>query len=162
MTPRGPGGGLGFLELKIPPPLVALLLALAMGAFAGLGPALPWPEGTRRGVALALAALGAGFDFAGLIAFLRHRTTINPLTPRKTSALVTTGVYRITRNPMYVGLLLFLTAWAVWLGAAWPLLAPLGFVAYITRFQIRPEERALTALFGDDFTTYTTRVRRWL
>lgn len=150
------------LELKIPPPVVALLLALAMWQLAALGPALPWPEGTRRGVALALALLGASFDFAGLIAFLRRHTTINPLAPRKTTALVTTGIYRFTRNPMYVGLVMFLTAWAVWLGAAWPLLGPVVFVLYITRFQIQPEERALAGLFGEAYTAYTRRVRRWI
>jgi protein-S-isoprenylcysteine O-methyltransferase Ste14 len=150
------------LELKIPPPVVALLLALAMWQLAALGPALPWPEGTRRGVALALALLGASFDFAGLIAFLRRHTTINPLAPRKTTALVTTGIYRFTRNPMYVGLVMFLTAWAVWLGAAWPLLGPVVFVLYITRFQIQPEERVLTTLFCEAYTAYTRRVRRWI
>ncbi|MDO9291201.1 MAG: isoprenylcysteine carboxylmethyltransferase family protein, partial [Hydrogenophaga sp.] len=78
------------LELKIPPPVVALLLALTMWQLAALGPALPWLEGTRGGVALALALVGASFDFMGLIAFLRRHTTINPLAPRKTTALVTT------------------------------------------------------------------------
>lgn len=150
------------LELKIPPPVVALLLALAMWALAALGPALPWPEGIRRAVALVLALVGASFDFMGLIAFLRRHTTINPLAPRKTTALVTTGVYRFTRNPMYVGLVMFLAAWAVWLGAAWPLLGPVVFVLYITRFQIQPEERVLTTLFGEAYTAYTRRVRRWL
>lgn len=150
------------LELKIPPPVVALLLALAMWALAALGPALPWPEGIHRAVALVLALVGASFDFMGLIAFLRRHTTINPLAPRKTTALVTTGIYRFTRNPMYVGLVMFLTAWAVWLGAAWPLLGPVVFVLYITRFQIRPEERVLTTLFGEAYTGYTQRVRRWV
>ncbi|MBE0589127.1 MAG: protein-S-isoprenylcysteine methyltransferase [Betaproteobacteria bacterium HGW-Betaproteobacteria-9] len=150
------------LELKIPPPVVALLLALAMWQLAALWPTLPWPEGIRGGVALVLALVGASFDFMGLIAFLRRHTTINPLAPRKTTALVTTGVYRITRNPMYVGLVMFLTAWAIYLGAAWPLLGPVAFVLYITRFQIQPEERVLTTLFGEAYTAYTRRVRRWL
>jgi len=150
------------LELKIPPPVVALLLALAMWALAALGPTLPWSEGTRRVVALALALVGASFDFMGLIAFVRRHTTVNPLRPANTSALVTNGIYRITRNPMYVGLVMFLTAWAVYLGAAWPLLGPVVFVLYITRFQIRPEERVLTTLFGEAYTDYTRRVRRWL
>ncbi len=150
------------LELKIPPPIVALLLGGIMWLLAALGPALPWPPDTRRWVALALALAGASFDLSGLVAFVRRHTTINPLAPRKTTALVTTGVYRITRNPMYLGLALFLTAWAVWLSATWPLLGSVVFVAYITRFQILPEERTLTALFGQPYRDYTRRVRRWL
>ncbi len=150
------------LELKIPPPVVALLLALAMWALVALGPALPWPEGIRRVVALVLALVGASFDFMGLVAFLRRHTTINPLRPANASALVTSGIYRVTRNPMYVGLVSFLTAWAVWLGAWLAFAGPVVFVLYITRFQIQPEERVLTTLFGDTYTAYTRRVRRWL
>ncbi|MBQ0921907.1 isoprenylcysteine carboxylmethyltransferase family protein [Hydrogenophaga aromaticivorans] len=150
------------LELKIPPPVVALLLALAMWALVALGPALPWPEGIRRVVALVLALVGASFDFMGLVAFLRRHTTINPLRPANASALVTSGIYRVTRNPMYVGLVCFLTAWAVWLGAWLAFAGPVVFVLYITRFQIQPEERVLTTLFGDTYTAYTRRVRRWL
>ena len=150
------------LELKIPPPIVALLVGVIMWQLATLGPALPWPQDTRRWLAPVLALAGAGFDFSGLVAFVRRHTTINPLAPRKTTALVTSGVYRITRNPMYLGLALLLTAWAVWLSAAWALLGPLVFVAYITRFQILPEERALSALFGQPYRDYTRRVRRWL
>jgi len=151
-----------WLELKVPPPVVALLLAGLMWLLAGLGPALPWPESTRRWLSMALALGGAGFDLSGLITFLRHHTTINPLAPRKTTALVTSGVYRVTRNPMYLGLELVLTAWAVWLGAAWALLGPVLFITYITRYQILPEERALTALFGRTYRDYTRRVRRWI
>ena len=151
-----------WLELKLPPPLVGLLSAVAMWFLAALGPALAVPEAARLWLALAIAGVGLGIDLAGLIAFVRRHTTVNPLKPANASALVTSGVYRITRNPMYLGMACLLTAWAVWLNALWPWLGPLGFVLYITRFQIRPEERVLTALFGEAYTQYTRRVRRWL
>ena len=109
-----------------------------------------------------LVIAGVSFDLLGLIAFLRMKTTINPLQPGKASALVTGGVYRITRNPMYVGMALLLTAWAVHLAALWPLLGPVFFVLYINRFQIAPEERVLKELFGEEYVAYTARVRRWL
>lgn len=150
------------LELKIPPPVVALLLGTVMWWLAPMGPATPWPEAMRIGLAVPLALLGLSLDFSGLVAFVRRHTTINPLSPRKSTALVTTGVYRFTRNPMYLGMACLLTAWAVWLGALLPFAAPVLFVLFITRFQIRPEERVLAQLFGQSYTDYTRRVRRWL
>jgi protein-S-isoprenylcysteine O-methyltransferase Ste14 len=150
------------LELKIPPPLVALLLGAPMAWAALHGPALALPTAWRWGLVCLLVGVGGSFDLAGLLAFRRQRTTVNPLRPENTAALVTSGVYRITRNPMYLGLALLLLAWAVWLDAWLALLGPAVFVAYITRFQIRPEERVLATRFGHDFNDYTRRVRRWL
>ena len=152
------------LELKIPPPLVAAAVAGCMYAVAVLLPApvLALPPGVRVGMALALAAVGAGFDVAGLWAFRKARTTVNPLTPHRSVAVVSTGVYRFTRNPMYLGLALILLGLAVYLASPWALLGPLVFAAYITRFQIVPEERALQARFGAAYTAYRARVRRWL
>lgn len=153
---------MNWLELKVPPPVVALLVAAAMWWLAPLGPQFDGAGTPRLWLVLGLVVVGACFDMTGLITFLRRHTTINPLKPANTSALVTSGIYRVTRNPMYVGLVLFLSAWAVWLGAFWPWLGPVVFVLYITRFQIRPEERVLTTLFGEAYTDYTRRVRRWL
>lgn len=150
------------LELKLPPPLVALLLACLAWWLAPLGPGIAWPPALRLGLAAGLALVGLSLDLSGVLAFVRRRTTISPLSPRKSSALVTTGVYRFTRNPMYLGMACLLSAWALWLGALLPWLAPVLFVAYITRFQIRPEERVLTGLFGRPYTDYCQRVRRWL
>lgn len=150
-----------FLEHRIPPPLVGLITAVLMWWGSGM-PALHWPGGLRGGVVALLLAAGAGFDLAGLLSFRASRTTINPLRPEKASALVTGGVYRVTRNSMYVGMACLLTAWALVL-SDWPaLLGPAGFVLYITRFQIRPEERALQGLFGEEYRAYMVRVRRWL
>jgi protein-S-isoprenylcysteine O-methyltransferase Ste14 len=151
-----------WLELKVPPPVVALLLGAAAWWLAPQGPAMAWPDGVRQGLAAALLLTGVSLDFSGLVAFVRRHTTINPLRPRRSTALVTGGVYRFTRNPMYLGLAVLLSAWAVWLAALLPWLAPLAFVFYITRFQIQPEERVLSQLFGPPYTDYTRRVRRWL
>ena len=151
-----------WLELKIPPPVVALLLGAAMWWLAPMGPATPWPEAMRIGLAVPLALLGLSLDFSGLVAFVRRHTTINPLSPLRSTALVTSGVYRWTRNPMYLGLACLLTGWAVWLGAWFAFAGPVLFVLYITRFQIRPEERVLSQLFGSAYTDYTRRVRRWI
>ena len=99
---------------------------------------------------------------AGIASFRQAQTTVNPLKPDTATALVTSGVYGYTRNPMYLGMLAVLLAWAVFLASPAALAGVLGFWWYIGRFQIRPEERALAALFGSSFSDYTSRVRRWL
>jgi protein-S-isoprenylcysteine O-methyltransferase Ste14 len=150
------------LELKIPPPAVGLLVAGAMWWVSRYGVLQAVPPGWRIVAALVIAVIGAAFDVAGIIAFARAKTTVNPMKPEKSAALVSSGVYRITRNPMYVGMALILLAWAVFLASPWALFGPLVFAAYITRFQIRPEERVLAARFGAEFAGYQARVRRWL
>lgn len=150
-----------WLEHKIPPPLVAALAGVAMWftaqASGGVTDSAP-----RTAAAVLLALVGLAFDVAGLHAFRRARTTVNPLRPGGASALVVGGVYRATRNPMYVGLALLLLAWTVYLGAPLALLGVAAFVAYITRFQIVSEERVLAQKFGPEFGAYRSRVRRWL
>lgn len=150
------------LEVKVPPPVVAAVIAIAMWGTSRFAPLLH-PSSTLRFTATAVMALiGIGFSIAGVAAFRRARTTVNPTTPERASSLVSSGVFRITRNPMYVGLAWTLAAWAVFLSSAWALLGLVAFVFYMGRFQIAPEERALAKLFGDEYTSYRARVRRWL
>lgn len=151
------------LEHRIPPPVVALLTALAMWLVTRLPTPLPLflPFAARIAVAMVLATLGVAFAVAGVLAFRAARTTVNPITPEAATALVRTGVYRLTRNPMYLGLLLCLTAWAVWLTNLLSFCVLPAFVAYMNRFQIGPEERALRARFGREFEEFAARVRRW-
>jgi protein-S-isoprenylcysteine O-methyltransferase Ste14 len=149
------------LELKVPPPVVALLVALAMWGLARLAPLAGEPS-SRAVVALALAALGVAFSVSGAIAFRRAKTTKNPMKPQAASSLVVSGVYKLTRNPMYLGLSLVLLGWAVFLWSVWALLGLVVFITYISRFQIAPEERILTTLFGSEYSAYKAKVRRWL
>jgi protein-S-isoprenylcysteine O-methyltransferase Ste14 len=120
------------------------------------------PSALRLGSAIAIALVGVAFSVAGVLAFRRARTTLDPTRPEQASSLVNSGVYRVTRNPMYVGLACVLVAWAVFLSSAWALLGPVAYVLYIGRFQIEPEERALATLFGSEYANYQARVRRWL
>lgn len=150
---------------KIPPPVIDAACAALMWQLARSVPAGQlWPPGGGAWVwaaALALAAAGGTLALAGVWAFARSRTTVNPLAPQRARALVTGGVYRYTRNPMYLGMLLALAGWAVWLGNAAALLALPLFVAVLNTLQIRPEEAALRARFGADYARYAQRVRRW-
>ncbi len=150
------------LELKVPPPAIALFVAAAMWAISRSAPSLQVPTGIRLLLALTVLLVGIGFSVAGVLSFRRANTTLNPTKPQSTSSLVVSGIYRVSRNPMYLGLLLVLIALAIFLSSIWALLGPAAFVLYIGRFQIAPEERALTALFGAEYTVYRSRVRRWL
>lgn len=153
---------MSWLETRVPPPFLLLAIAAAMGAAAYFAPpsAVPWPA---RAVGAAILFAVAGFFAPRAIrTFRRVGTTVDPMNPEQASTLVTTGVYARTRNPMYLSLALLLTSWATWLGRWAPFLGPVVFVLYITRFQIRAEERALAARFGDDYSRYRGAVRRWL
>ena len=150
------------LELKVPPPVAALLVGFLMWLISRLAPSIDVPALARLWFAPAIAIIGVAFSASGAIAFTRAKTTTNPMKPQAASSLVACGPYKITRNPMYVGLTLILAAWAIFLWSGWALVGPLIFAAYIHRFQIAPEERALLALFGAEYSEYQGRVRRWL
>ena len=151
------------LENRIPPPFVALAAALLMWLASLLHPVVQRaPVTWRATLAIVIAAIGFAFSVAGMRAFHQARTTMNPFAPDTASSLVTGGVYRLTRNPMYLGLLLDLLAWAVFLWDPLALAVLPLFVLYIHRFQIVSEERALSSLFGAEYAAYQQLVRRWL
>lgn len=153
--------GMQWLELKIPPLLVGFVFAGVMLGVAYCAPGLSFTLAGSPAIALALGALGGSVALAGVIAFRRKRTTINPLTPSAASYVVSSGIYSVSRNPMYLGFLLALAGWAVYLSNIGAVLLLPGFVAYMTEYQIKPEERALLAKFGSEFAQYISRVRRW-
>jgi len=150
------------LELKVPPPIVALVLALLMWMTPAVAGLVQIPYPARVLCAVVLVCIGQGIGIAGVFAFRRAKTTENPINASLASSLVTQGVYRYTRNPMYLGFLLTLLAWAMFLANPFAVLWVVVFVLYITRFQIIPEERALTSLFGAEYEAYKGRVRRWI
>lgn len=150
------------LECLIPPPVVFAFCAAAMWGVAQYFEPISLPQPWAEWAMFGLIAAGVLLDFSSIMEFLKERTTINPIRIEKATALVTTGFYRITRNPMYSGLALWLGAFAIYL-QVWES-APLivVFMLYITRFQIIPEERMMSKQFGDRYLAYTHQVRRWL
>jgi protein-S-isoprenylcysteine O-methyltransferase Ste14 len=150
------------LETKVPPPVVTLLVAGLMWLAARWLP-FPAPAGPARLFAGALIfGAGLGLELACGMTLVLARTTVNPLRPRSSRELVIGGVYRLTRNPIYLADLTMLVAWSVYLWNPAALVLTSAFVLYIDRFQIRAEERALTELFGDGYREYSARTRRWL
>ena len=149
------------LQLKIPPPVVTLLFAGAIWLVARTG-LVRFSLSGQGWIAALLFGIGLAVAASGIYAFGRAQTTVSPTRPEGASQLVTGDAYRLTRNPMYLGMALWLAAWAVLLGSFPSLVFIPLFVLYLNRFQIAPEERVLVQKFGDTYRTYQTRVRRWL
>ena len=153
---------MSWLELRVPPPLVLGLCALLMWLVARAAPIADFPL-PARGILSAAVAIAAAVLFgAAIVQFVRARTTVNPMQPDSASALIVEGVFRLSRNPIYLADLGLLAAWALWLANAAALAVLPLFVAYLNRFQIAPEERALEKRFGAAFAEYRRGVRRWL
>ena len=133
-----------------------------MWLLAWLAPGADFPVPGRPLVASSVLLVAGLVGMAGVRAFARAQTTVNPLRPENASQLVTHGIYRYSRNPMYLALLLALVAWGILLGNAVALLVLPAFVIAMNRLQILPEERALVERFGGAFRAYQREVRRWL
>ena len=151
-----------WLEHRVPPPVVLAVFAGGTVLSARLWPGASVRVPGQDLVAVLLVVCGISVIAVSILQFWRARTTVNPLKPDAASALVDQGIFGWTRNPMYLGMALGLSALAIWLGHAAGPVWLAGFIAYINVFQIVPEERALRAKFGAAFDAYAVRVRRWL
>ncbi|GGY46348.1 methyltransferase family protein [Parvularcula lutaonensis] len=153
------------MSKPILPPPVWFLLSL-LGVWSVSGPfaieALDFESPLDGRVAQGLAMLGLALGLVAIAQFLHRKTTVHPMHPEEASALVTGGIYRLTRNPMYVCMLLILLAAVLHFGNWLGLVPVTVFVLVIQLTQILPEERALADKFGDDYRAYKARVPRWL
>ncbi len=148
--------------IRVPPlalvVILAVLMALAARAWPGLGGAFP----LRRMLAAGLAIVGVTACVLGVADFRRQGTTVHPLRPDAAASLVVSGIYAKSRNPMYLGMVMLLAAWAVWLAHPVSAAGPAILAAWLHFVQIPFEERALHARFGASFEKYAREVRRWL
>jgi protein-S-isoprenylcysteine O-methyltransferase Ste14 len=146
------------LENRIPPVLIVLVFGAAMFPFGTDAPAHP----IRLAVVFALLGVAGVLLLPAVRAFRKAKTTVNPIQIDQAASLVTGGIYGITRNPMYLGMVLILAAWATWLGGIVVWLGAVALLLWLDRFQIKPEERAMAARFGTEYIAYCARTRRWL
>lgn len=144
-------------HIPVPPPLIFVFCALLMKF---LPPVLQFPSSLW--LVIVFDGMGCAIGAASVLQFLLAKTTLNPFQLETASQLVTGGVYRLSRNPMYLSLVFILLAWMLYLGSFSALLGVVLFIWYITKFQIKPEEEGLKHLFGDAFIAYCQRTRRWL
>ena len=150
------------LDLRVPPLALVAICAFAMWAIARW---LPFGALSFVGAQWAAGVLvlsGIAISFAGVLAFRQHATTVNPMTPESSTTVVRSGIYRRTRNPMYLGFAFALLGWGIYLGQTSALLMLIPFVLWLSRYQIVPEERALRGHFGADYEDYCRAVRRWI
>jgi len=149
------------LELKVHPPIVLLFsLGLAYVCSRYL-PVVAMPS-IFSSLYWYIGATGVLVSLSGIWEFRKAKTTIDPTTPEKASHLVSGGVYRVTRNPMYLGMLFIILAAIFKFGNYYGFIALPFFILYITQFQIKPEERIIEGIFGDEYVHYKSKVRRWL
>jgi len=151
-----------FFENRIPPPLVAIIFAAGMWELSKFTSILMLTATVKYSLIISFVFIGIFFALSGAVSFRLAKTTVNPLKPDTASALVTSGIYQFTRNPMYVGFVAFLFAWASFLGSVWAVALIAVYIAFIQRFQVIPEERALTNIFKSEFVEYKAQVRPWL
>ena len=149
------------MELRIPPALVFIVFGGLMWVLDTFSPVGDFEFFGRIWLAGILIFLALLVGTIALIQFFLSRTSADPLHPEKSSKLVKTGIYEISRNPMYLALLLLLLALGLYLGNAFNTLTAAGFVYYINAFQIKPEEKHLQKIFGGEYKQYCTQVRRW-
>lgn len=150
------------LEHRIPPPIVGIVAGVIAWLCAHFGPEVGLSSRVGMMAAVVVSVAGLVIGLSGVRSFRRVGTTLSPLKPADASSLVEIGIYRHTRNPMYLGLVLMLLAWAFALASPMALVGPVLFVIWMTRFQIIPEERVLSRLFGSQYVAYCARVRRWI
>jgi len=153
---------LSLFELKISPVMLTIILAVLMWLMARVTEGYSIAPALRFGAMFSLFTAGTALAVAGILEFRKARTTVNPWRPHASSELVINGIYRWTRNPMYLALQLALVGWGLGLANLYSLLLGFVFVPYMNRFQIQPEENALTRTYGREFRDYCLRVRRWL
>ena len=150
------------MALKFPPLLQFIVSLLFIRLLAEWLPTVDSAETGRYLLASLLMMLAFAIGGAGIASFHQAQTTIDPRYPHRSCSLVTSGIYRLSRNPMYLGLVMLQIAYCLYLGSAFGLLVVAGFVLAMNRLQIGPEERALEESFGDEYRRYKAEVRRWL
>ncbi|HLQ85896.1 MAG TPA: isoprenylcysteine carboxylmethyltransferase family protein [Salinisphaeraceae bacterium] len=151
-----------FLEHKIPPPVVTIVAIVLMWLLARATPLFRMDNPFRYELAIVLILLGVLVSFLGMREFTRHAASSDPRHPDRTDVLVTSGIYRRTRNPMYLGLAIALCGIAWYLSNLLTVIVIGAFMIYLTYFQILPEERVLASKFGEPGAAYLQRVRRWI
>lgn len=151
-----------FFEMRIPPVGVFLIAVILMVVLQRSAFTIEIELLYRMIIIAPLALFGAYMALMGVVEFKNAQTTVNPFKPENATKLLTTGVYSWSRNPMYLGLLCYLLALFVYFAAPIALVGPALFMIYMNRFQIYPEERYLTQLFGEEYVSYSAKVNRWI
>ena len=148
-----------YLNTKIPPPIVTLLCSGIIYLFESQ---IEYSEPDLKAVGIIFLILGLIIIFSAVLKFIKTKTTVDPTRPHKTSNLVINGIYKITRNPMYLGMLFLIMAYAIYNNNVMGCIIIPIFIFYINKFQIEPEEIEMRKKFGESFENYFKKLNRWL
>ena len=148
------------MKTKIPPPIIALMCITINYLSTHFINPFKFPNIEIIGVFILLAGLVTAF--LGYLLFKKYKTTVNPINPEETTILVTTGIFSITRNPMYLGLFFVICSTVLFFGSWFGIIILMFFVWYINKFQIIPEEETMKKKFGNKYNEYKKNVRRWI
>ncbi len=149
------------MDLKVIPVVQVLIAVILMLIISKLLPSLTLSLPAHTIIALLGLFIAITVGIAAVISFNKHKTTVNPTKPETSSTIVSSGIYSFSRNPMYLAMLIALVSLAYYLQHLASLPIILIFIGYMTRFQIIPEEKMLTKLFGQQYIDYQVKVRRW-
>jgi len=145
---------------KIPPPIVTLFFGLCIYLSKSFFPEFSFS--ILSSLSIISFIVGISVLVTAIISFKNHETTINPISIEKASSLVVTGVFKYSRNPMYLGMFLILLSISFKFNLIGGIVLTMLFAGYITKFQIIPEEIVMNKLFGDEFEKYKNKTRRWI
>ena len=145
---------------RIPPPIVTFICGVSI--YFSKSFFNQFLNFSNNGISLFLLILGLIIFISAVRSFREQKTTVNPLKPKQASSLVTSGIFRFSRNPMYLGMLIILLSISFKFNLLGGIIISLLFFIFITKFQIFPEEEAMNELFGDKFTQYSNTTRRWI
>lgn len=150
------------LEAKIPPAMLFILAAISIWIISKYTAGFEIKNITKNSIVTLITITGLIFGFSGIISFKKSNTSVDPTNPESADTLVSSGIYRVSRNPMYLSLVFLLIAMVLYLESLWSIIVVCLFVVYMNRFQIIPEERAMIKLFGNEYVDYMQRVRKWI
>ena len=150
------------MKLSIPPLVQFLIGGLLSWSFASLFDEATLSIPLGSGLGLLLIGIGTGILALSVLSFIRAKTTVNPVSPENASVLVTNGLYRYSRNPMYLAMAMVLIGYAFLVQNLAAFAGPILFMVGMTILQIKPEEQVLREKFGDEYEAYCNQTRRWL
>ena len=145
-------------KLKIPPPILVIILITSIYFSSDKLDLISIPYRTL--FSIVILSIGILIIINPVVKFIKSKTTVNPVEFKNVEKLVTSGIYKYSRNPMYLGMIMIIISTTVYYLNFYSLLTPFIFYFWINRFQIKREEVFLEEKFGQEYLSYNTKTRR--
>ena len=146
--------------IKIPPPLIVLVLIVSIYFSSKKIDLINIP--LQLEISIFILSAGILIFVNPVLQFIKSKTTVNPIQFEEVNKLVTSGIFKYSRNPMYLGMLMIVISTSIFYLNIYSILTPLLFILWINKFQIKREEEFLIEKFGDEYLSYKKKTRRWI